>query len=393
VRSDPLTPPSARARSLLSSTWAAMSIAAAMILVYGETVPKGDKNEIDHLGSLQTLTSMKHGEGFYQAFRDSYLTRGVRLGGPRSFRTPYLFLLLHLLPLNLLYPAFLVLVVGGTTVILMHTTDHPFAVLPVTLYLLVAGRTPGGQHGGLEGWLLVEIWVVPLVALCMWGWKREKWWASALAAAGAVLIREIAFPVLAFGLLFSWRRGKPMKPWLVALAIDVVGWAIHIHLAMQVGVAHGNEAKLFGTGVPPWSVYYMLIFPLMIFKASIKFDVAAACCIWFVAMRSLWKQRATVPPTVGLLAIPLLGFLVSRSYWGLPIIPLVLFWFFESLAVRRAARRAGGSPDPSDGRVDGGDESDDAHEPVSDGEQPAPALVRSRRARPTASAESGLHPA
>ena len=72
---------------------------------------------------------MRHGQGYYQAFRAAYVTIGVRLGGPRSFRTPYLFLLLREVPPSLLYPTFLAVVVGGTCFFLMRCTSRPLLVI------------------------------------------------------------------------------------------------------------------------------------------------------------------------------------------------------------------------------------------------------------------------
>ena len=52
---------------------------------------------------------------------------------------------------------FAVVVVIATSVLLAGSTHRPYAVLPVTLFLLVAGRNPG-RTSGIESWMLVELW-------------------------------------------------------------------------------------------------------------------------------------------------------------------------------------------------------------------------------------------
>ncbi len=119
-----------------------------------------------------------------------------------------------------------------------------------------------------------------------------------------------------------------------------MGWAIHIHLAMQVGVKHGNEAKLFGTGTPPWSVFYMMIYPTMIFRGTTKLDVVIGLIIWGVAIAALWRQRASVPPAAGSARHTPARLPGEPRLLGLAsVIPFVLFWAFDAVA----RHRAGGS--------------------------------------------------
>ena len=330
-----LTPADHRGRG------AATAIIAGLVVGYGLLVPQGGHHAIDHGGALDTLNRMRHGQGFYAAFRDAYLTIGVRLGGPRSFRTPYLFLLLRGVPPSLLYPAFLALVVGGTSAFLLRTTRRPLLVVPVAAYLLLAGRTPGGATG-VEGWLLVELWTVPLLAASTWAWKRERWWASALTLAAAVLIRELALPVLLVALVLAARRRTPLTPWLVGLGVAVAGWALHIALAFQVGAKHGTESPLWGTGQPPWTILHMLVYPA--WRAPFA---VVGLVVWALALGWAWQHRGSVPPVGVLLSVPVLGLLVNRAYWGLPIIPFVVLWAGEQatdLAVRARAGTAAPAP-------------------------------------------------
>ena len=309
-------------------------VAGLVIIAYGASVPAQRRFQIDHHGMLNTLARMRGGAGYYQAFRTTYLVDiGVRLGGPRSFRTPYLALFLRWIPTGLLWPTFLLLVVGVTTACFLRTTRHPLAVLPVTLYLLMAGRMPA-FGGGVEGWLLVELWTIPLLAASTLAWRRQRWWAAAGTAAAATLIRELAAPVLVIGLVMAIRRREPVKPWLVGLGVAVAGWALHIALALQVGSSHGNESTLFGTGRPPSTVFAMMTFAMAI-------PAIIPIALWALAgVRLATQPRRSVPPVAILALLPLMGVLISRPYWGLPIIPFVVLWGGEELGDRWQAWRA-----------------------------------------------------
>ena len=86
---------------------------------------------------------MDHGENYYDAFRDAF---GIERDPPseaRDFRPPLPFLVWRLVPFDSLYTSYLVLVVGATSLILLFAcVAIPIAVIPVTLFLLFAGRLP-----------------------------------------------------------------------------------------------------------------------------------------------------------------------------------------------------------------------------------------------------------
>jgi hypothetical protein len=299
------------------STILAGTVSAALTLLYGLAVPTGGRAQIDHDAFLATVERMRHGSGYYEAFRTTYwVDVGVRLGGPRSYRTPYVFELWRFVPPGLLYLTFLVAVVVGTSVLLSLATDHPFAAVPVTVFLLVAGRTPGGSDGGVENWMLVELWVVPLLALSYLGWRRDRPWVASLAAAAATLVRELALPVLLVGLLVDRRH---RRQWAVASATAVAGLTLHLVMAMRMGSGHGTEAKLLGSGHPPASVAGMLLF---------AFPPGLGVIVWVVGIGKVARDRLLAPVTV-LLGLPLLGLVVDRPYWGILATPFVLLWAGE----------------------------------------------------------------
>jgi hypothetical protein len=311
------------------------AVSGALTLLYGLTVSKGGQAQIDHDAYLATLERMRHGAGYYQAMRTTYwVDVGVRLGGPRSYRTPYIFELWRFVPPGLLYLTFLLVVVVGTSVLLATATDHPFAAVPVTLFLLVAGRTPGGSDGGTENWMLVELWVLPLLALSYLGWRRDRPWLSALAAAAAALVRELAFPVLIFGLIVD---RKHRRQWAVATAVAVAGLALHVLMAMRVGSGHGTESKLLGSGHPPATVLGMLMF---------AFPPALGVIVWVVGIGRVARDRL-IAPVVVLLGLPLLGLVVDRPYWGILATPFVLLWAGELVGDVWGERAGAGAAEPT----------------------------------------------
>jgi hypothetical protein len=317
--------------------WVACGASALLTGAYLAFVPAGKLAHIDHLGFLETLRRMRGGQGYYEAFRDTYWADwGVRLGGPRSYRLPYLFELLQFVPPGLLLGLFALVVVIGTSVLLADGGPRPFAALPVTLFLLVAGRNPR-IGDGIELWMLVELWAVPLLALSYWGWRKDRPWAAALGAAGAALVRELAAPVVLLGLVLAWRRREPLRPWLVAAAVTVAGLALHVVLALGVGSREGTEATLLGTGTPPRSVVAMLLF---------GWPLGLGLVPWVLAGIHVVRHRL-VAPVSALLVVPLLGLAVDRPYWGILATPFVLLWAGELVGDVVAERAARPTPQPT----------------------------------------------
>jgi hypothetical protein len=185
--------------------------------------------------------------------------------------------------------------------------------------------------------MLVELWAVPLLALSHLGWRRERSWLAALAAAGAVLVRELAFPVLLLGLVLDRRH---RRPWLVGTGVAVAGYGLHTVLAMGAGFDRGTESDLFGTGDPPGSVVRMLVF---------AFPLALGVVVWALALLRVVRGRVLVP-VAALLGLPLLGLLVDRPYWGILATPFALLWAGELVgevwSERAAASRARPTMEP-----------------------------------------------
>jgi hypothetical protein len=247
----------------------------------------------------------------------------------RDIRPPLPFLLWRILPFEHLYIAYLVLVVGATSMVLLFATKYPLAVLPVTLFLLLAGRLPGSPTS--EAWLLAEVWTVPLIAGSYLAWKFRRWWWAAGLAALAVMTRELTFPVLVMGLVLAHRRGLPRRPWVVCGLASAAGLAIHFVIAAQHTVPWGNEAPFFGTSQGLLSAVHMMDWVL-------PNPEVLGLFLWLVAVVHLARHRDDwlFWP---LMLVPVAGFITNRPYWGLLFEPFMLLFVAEA-AIERFVKRS-----------------------------------------------------
>jgi len=315
-------------------------------------VPQGGRAEVDQRSFVGVIERMRHGTGYYEAFRDSFLDEGIRVSQGRGFRMPTTFLLWRMVPSDLLYPAFLTLVVVGTSWLLLRLTERPLLVLPVTLYLLQAGVTLNGWgEPPTDAWLLQEMWALPLVCGSVLAWRREWWRTAALIAASAVLVREITLPLLLGGLLASHFGKGPRWPWLATL-VGVGGLVtLHWKLAAGAALAMGNEAPLLGSGRPPESILEMMDWP-------IPGPLAIGAVLWGAAL--VWVRRRGELAFLGpYFAIGLSGLVVRRPYWGVVFVPLTILFSLELVSstvwpvppaalvtTRPAGKRAPSGPSP-----------------------------------------------
>jgi hypothetical protein len=264
---------------------------------------------------------MDHGENYYDAYRDAFDYQRDPPSQARDFRPPLPFLVWRLLPLDHLYIGYLVLVVGLTSLLLLFATRYPLAVLPVTFFLLIAGRVPGSPT--TEEWLLAEVWTVPLIAGAYLCWKLRRWWWAAALAGLAAFTRELTFPVLIMGLVLAHRRGLPRKPWIVCSAATAAALVAHYVFAAQHTVATGQVAKLVGSGEGLTSLLHMVGWIL-------PNPEVLGLFLWVIAVVYLARHRDDwlLWP---IMLVPLAGFAVNRPYWGLLFEPFMLLFAAEAV--------------------------------------------------------------
>jgi hypothetical protein len=263
---------------------------------------------LDHKAFLDTVRRMRLGDGFYDAFDDAMGSIGADVDQLRVFRQPLLFEFWAALPASWLQPAFFVIVVFGSTWAASRISRRPAVGLAVGQYLAVAG-----VYGGIDTWLLCELWAVPFMLGSCASWLQGRDKLAAGLAAVAVLIRETAAPLPIGFALASLRSDRSTKPWLASLAVSAVGLFGHWWFAASHLEPGGTSVALWRTG-GIGDVFWMtnfLVLPALVGMA-----------VWMVGVVLIW--RSALRPAIGVALIPLLGLFVSRPYWGLLTMPMCI---------------------------------------------------------------------
>src|SRR5262249_28783238 len=140
----------------------------------------------------------------------------------------------------------------------------------------------------------------------------------------AVLTRETTVLFLVGGLLAAHRQNDKRWPWVAALGVCAVSFAINAHLAGPFLVSHGGtETPLLGTGRPPLSILRWMGYglPAGVIVGPLLWAVSVLALVGRV--RALPAQSLGVAPRPGFddlmlpfLTLPLLGLLITRDYWG-----------------------------------------------------------------------------
>lgn len=253
---------------------------------------------------------MKAGAGYYDAADDAVRAVGGSIETARGYRPPTAFLFWRVIPEDGLWPAYVVLVVGATAAVLFLGGAPAFGILLATLYLLILGRF------SVE-YLFVELWAVPLVAGAFVAPRRERWWLAAGLGLAATSVRELAALVLIGGLLHALVHRRRWLPWAAALAAAAALYAVHAALLASHLDTQGTEAKLLGTGS------LRSVVEMMAFQLPAPWFVGPALWTGAVLYLRRSKRLALAGPYA---ALPWLGLLVDRPYWGAMVVPFLILW-------------------------------------------------------------------
>jgi hypothetical protein len=263
-----------------------------------------------------TVRRMRAGQGYYEASEQTFRAAGGTIETARGYRLPTAFLLWRLLPERGLWPAYVIVVAGATALILLAGGVAPIAVLLCFLYLLILGKF------SVE-YLFVELWAVPLVAGAMVASVARRWWPAAGLALAATTVRELAVLLIVGGLLAALVRKHPTKPWVGALATAAVLYGLHIVLVSSHLGSHGTEGRLLGTGSLSAAAHMM--------GFQLPAGVVVGPLLWSAAL--VWLRRTDRLLAVGpYAALPLLGLVADRPYWGGMVVPFLLVWSYELAA-------------------------------------------------------------
>lgn len=298
-----------RSPAVLVATLAVVVL--ALVFALGGRGPL-DPESADEVIGRTAVSGMDAGDGYYPAMdRALRSTNGPARTG-RAFRLPLVFEAWHLLPGEGAVWLALVALIGVAGVAVARTSDAPLVAPLVAGYLFHVAHQD--QH------LIVEVWAAPLLVLALACWRRGWQVAAAVLAATATLVRELAVLLLVGG-LWSGRR-RPLA-WLVALGLATAGVLAHFAHAGSYASADGVEAALIGTGGPR----------RVLDMAGVGFTPAAAfgLVLWPLAWLRLRRDRELARFAGPLLALPLVGLLVGRDYWGFVVVPFLLVLALEEL--------------------------------------------------------------
>jgi hypothetical protein len=289
--------------------WLTVALLGAFTVGAANAIPTNEYVFIDQRAFRDVHLRMQAGAGYYDAFRDAYAAMGIRIGEFRSYRQPWLFLAWRAVPDHLLQPLFFAVCVLGAGLAALLVAQRPLLALAPAVWLAVAGN-----HMNADGWLLSEVWTAPLVILACGAWLRGRHGATSAASTAAFLIREITAPLLLAFAFVQWRRGRPVRPYVVGIATSAVLYAAHVVVTLGYLNPPGNEAQTVGSG-------RMLSLGGMTAYGVALLPVAVGLAIWVVGLVRLW--RSPLRPVVALALLPLAGVAIGRDYWGLTFMPLL----------------------------------------------------------------------
>lgn len=287
---------------------------------------------IDHHIDLRTVALMRQGRGYYSAMNRAMLEVGH---GPvdevRAFRMPTVFVLWRWLPGN--HAIWLLFVVAVVATGFMTLGVARFAlVAPALALLLFATATKRAGPGWIDQFAVVELWTCPLNIGALLAWKKGRpGWAAGLAFA-SVAVRELSAGLLVGGLVASARTGRARLQWIAACGFSALLYVVHTGDTHPFLVAPGTgvELPLLHTG-GAGALIAMMGFALPL-------GIVLGPVLWTAAVVQCCRTRNEL--ALGMLAVPLTGFLIARPYWGLVSLPAVLVFGSEGCADAWAAVRS-----------------------------------------------------
>lgn len=293
-----------RAAALATGAFAVVATAVAAVAAPDQQ----DSRHLDHIAYEASVELMRDGQGMYEASIGGLLEIGASVDQARAVRQPWLLGAWSIVPDGWLQPLFFAFVVLGSTLLALCLVRYK----PVAL-LVGAWAARAGIYYGVDAWLLFELWAVPFILGSAVAWVGRRDWAAVACCVAACAIRETAVLLPLGYLAAALVQGRPWKPWVAGLATSGLLLAGHWVAAADHLDPDGSSARLLGTGSVQ-AVAWMTSFLVL--------PDAVGLAVWAVGLWLLW--RSALRPTVALAAIPLLGLLVNRPYWGFLAMPLCI---------------------------------------------------------------------
>lgn len=318
---------------------------AILVVCVGYVIaaPQPSGEMIDHRLFRFVLDGMRSGEGYYSAMT----TALDGLYGPeraqvtqniRAYRMPTIFWLLNLVPNDRWVWGLFVGFAGLAGIAASKLVSRPYLGVLVLGYLLSIGMLVENGVRSAQ-FLTTELWAVPVLLWSVAMAMRERWWAAALLALGAVVIRETTAPFLIVGVVLAVAGRLPRKPWLTAGLAGVAAYAAHAAAVVRwidrdIGVSVAQEQP------SPLAILDIMGFALPI-------SAVLGPMLWLLAVVHVWERTANRLLLIAPLLLSFAGVVVDREYWGILVVPFTLVWgvnrILDTLTNLRV-RPAGASP-------------------------------------------------
>lgn len=286
---------------------ATAAVAAVATVVAAVLAPASQgARHLDHIAYEAGIRYVREGEGLYEASIDGLLVIGASVDQARAVRQPWLLGAWALLPEGWVQPAFFAFVVLGSTLLSLALVR----VKPVAL-LVGAWAATAGVFYGVDAWLLFELWAIPFILGAALAWTRGNDWAAVACCVATCAIRETAVLLPLGFLAAAVVQGRPWRPWVAGLATSAALLGAHWYLAADHLDPEGASAPLLGTGS---------LQAIAMMTSFLVLPEVLGLVLWATGLALLW--RSALRPTVLLVAIPVLGLVVNRPYWGWMAMPL-----------------------------------------------------------------------
>jgi hypothetical protein len=238
------------------------------------------------------IAGVQSGGGYYEVAAEELRTGNYPLKPFFTFRLPT-----HAIAYAALGERAMIVIVwllcGGLIVAWWNRLKAclPLPLLAAAMVLIAGGL--GGMLQPMTG-LFHESWAALLLALMIGIYRPERWWPAVIAGAAALMIRELALPmILAMGgMALIEKRWREAAAWTAVVAIFAVYMIFHAQWVSEV-VRPGDPAS------PGWSRMLGLQFALKSI-AKVTFGI-----------------RLPEALAAGLLVLSLFGWISIRSGWAL----------------------------------------------------------------------------
>ena len=318
-----------------------MLVTAGVCIGWGVRLGHDAFLNIDHAMYLSTVHFMRRGGSYYAGMDHALRTYIGPAATPRAFRPPFIFLFWQLLPNDRAIWILLVVLAGLASIALARLVRVRWVAPLLAAYFL---------YNAWNKFTLVEMWGCIVVVGAVVAWVRGRRGLAVILGVVAALVRETTVLFLVGGLLAAHRHEERRWPWLAGLAVAVAAFVLEPIWAGPYLASHGTESPLLGTGRPPFSIARWMGFGLPL-------GPILGPVLWAVAVLTLLgklpgvdRGRRWTPPKgvddlmLPYLALPIVGFLVTRDYWGVLVVPFTMALSASTIdqVVRASVRR--GSP-------------------------------------------------